>query len=166
MEITQLFAKYRSKGILVDTNLLLVLVVGICDKARIATFKRTKGYSEEDFELLVKVLRTFPLITTTPNILTEVSNFLGQLPEDVKPKHFNLFAAQISRLVEQFYESSIISRNSDFWKFGITDCGVIEHARDSYLVLTDDLKLCNYLQHKGIDAVNFTHLRFFNWFSP
>lgn len=32
-----------------------------------------------------------------------------------------------------------------------------------YLVLTDDLKLANYLQSVEIDVINFNNIRLFNW---
>jgi uncharacterized protein YaiI (UPF0178 family) len=50
-----------------------------------------------------------------------------------------------------------------FTKFGLTDCGIINLCREQYLVLTDDLKLANYLQKEGIDTINFNNIRTYGW---
>ncbi len=36
-------------------------------------------------------------------------------------------------------------------------------AKNKYLVLTDDLKLGNYLQKVGIDTINFNNIRTYGW---
>ncbi len=82
----ELLKKYYSKGILIDTNLLLIFIIGMCDKNYIATFKRTKTFSSEDYDILFHILQPFCKIITTPNILTEVSNHLGFLEESLKQK--------------------------------------------------------------------------------
>jgi len=50
-----------------------------------------------------------------------------------------------------------------FSKFGLTDCGIVNVAKDNYLVLTDDLKLASYLQNIGIDTLNFNNIRVYGW---
>ncbi len=47
-----LVTHYRTKGVLVDSNLLLLLFIGSYDPQRIKKFKRTQEYTFEDFELL------------------------------------------------------------------------------------------------------------------
>ena len=51
--IEQLLVEYRTKGVLVDTNLLLLYVVGVYDPSRIERWNRTRAFPEDDFELLV-----------------------------------------------------------------------------------------------------------------
>lgn len=48
-EIDSLWARYRQKGILVDTNILLLWFVGAVNRDRISQFKRTQKFSPEDF---------------------------------------------------------------------------------------------------------------------
>jgi hypothetical protein len=40
----------RTKGILIDTKLLVLLVVGSVNRDRIPAFKRTSGYTPADWE--------------------------------------------------------------------------------------------------------------------
>lgn len=42
----------RANGILIDTNLLVLLIVYFVNRDRIARFKRTTGYSAADWDLL------------------------------------------------------------------------------------------------------------------
>src|SRR5438874_3988149 len=76
--LNELVSKYRSTGLLVDANLLLLYILGKTNKQRIPAFKRTQAYSVGDFELLDDFVSRFRKVVSTPNVLTEVSN-LGDL---------------------------------------------------------------------------------------
>ena len=65
----------HSKGLLVDTNLLVLYAVGLVNPDRISTFKRTRKYSKDDFELLLRVLAEYRPLCTVAHILAEVSRF-------------------------------------------------------------------------------------------
>jgi hypothetical protein len=159
--ISHLVSAYRGKGLLVDSNLLLLYFVGSYDPARISTFKGTsaKGFREDDFNLLIKLVGRFEKIVTTPNILTEVSNLSNQLRRDEKQTYYADFASQVQTLTEHYTESKEISRLPHFADLGLTDSGIMKLARGSFLVLTDDGPLFGYLQNVGIDAINFNHVR-------
>lgn len=158
-DIEALFARYQRKGILIDTNILLLWLVGSTNKARITKFNRTQGFVAEDYELLVDIFQTFQKVLTTPNILTEVSNLINQLGEPERSQCFSIFARDIVQLDEIYIESHTIAATDKFTKFGLTDCGIAALAKGKYLVLTEDFKLANYLQKIGIDTVNFNNIR-------
>jgi hypothetical protein len=52
LDARALIGKHRSKGVLVDTNLLVLLLVGLVNKRRIRRFKRTRDFTPADFDLL------------------------------------------------------------------------------------------------------------------
>ncbi|MCL2933856.1 MAG: hypothetical protein MGG11_16875, partial [Trichodesmium sp. MAG_R03] len=54
---TQLLKKYQSKGILVDTNILLLWFVGRVNQKRISRFNRTKKFLPEHYQLLDRLLK-------------------------------------------------------------------------------------------------------------
>lgn len=159
--ISHLVSAYSRKGLLVDSNLLLLYFVGAYDPARISTFKGTsaKGFREEDFNLLIRLVGCFEKIVTTLNILTEVSNLSNQLRRDKKQTYYADFARQVEFLTEHYTESREISRLPHFAELGLTDSGIMDLAKGSFLVLTDDGPLFGYLQNTGIDAINFNHVR-------
>lgn len=154
-------ADCRTKsGLLLDTNLLVLYVIGQYDPKRINGHKRLQIYTVEDYDLLLRFMSLFRSFATTPNILTEVSNLLEKDSYQYGP-----VLAIVPKLVAEFvelYEPSypvMTEREKEFIKFGLSDvvsCAVLEQ---NYALLTDDLKLCYYLQNNGFSALNFNNLR-------
>ena len=164
--INSLIRRYHQKGILIDTNILLLFLVGSVNLERITRFNRTEQFIPEDYELLLKLIAKFQKIITTPNILTEVNSLANQLGEPERSQCFVIFAqfAQNATRLNEHYIKSLDAVTVDrFVKFGLTDCGILTLARDKHLVLTDNLKLANYLQSVGLDVINFNNIRVFNW---
>jgi hypothetical protein len=162
MRLDAVLARYRTAGILVDTNLLLLYFVGAFAPELIPKFKRTMMYTPEDHSLLVRVLGFFEKVVTTPHILTEVSNLAGQLPNHLKSGVFEKFATGITLLDEQLAPATEISKQAAFTRFGMADSAVRHHAKGRFLVLTDDFRLSQYLQHENVDVFNFNHIRMYN----
>jgi|SRR5271165_3379795 len=150
---------YRRRGAVLDSNLLLLLLLGSYDRNQITNNKRLKKYSPEDFDLLGKVLKLFVRVVTTPNILTEVSNLSDAIPEPQRAVYFAKFAKALTLLDEQHVPSAI-ALASRWARFGLTDAAIAEIARSRYLVLTDDLRLAYALETDGIRTLNFNELRY------
>ena len=70
-----LLDKYKTKGLLVDANLLLLFLVGTHDLQLVGDGKYNKlsKYTPEDYRLLIRLQAVFKRIVTTPHVLTEVS---------------------------------------------------------------------------------------------
>lgn len=162
--VRPLFQKYKQKGILIDTNILLLWFVGMVNRELISKFKRTENFVPEDYDTLLQILSYFNnKIVTTPNILTEVNSLANQLGEPARSKCLSVFAERMARLNESYLESTEVVRTDSFTKFGLTDCGIATLAKNKYLVLTDDFKLTNYLQKIEIDTINFNNIRVYGW---
>jgi rRNA-processing protein FCF1 len=161
--VDDLFPKSKQKGILIDTNILLLWFVGTVNRERISKFNRTEKFVPEDYDILVKILSYFNKIVTTPNILTEVNSLADKLGEPERSKCLSVFAEGVTRLNESYLKSTEAVRTDSFTKFGLTDCGIATLAKNKYLVLTDDLKLASYLQKIGIDTINFNNIRPSGW---
>jgi hypothetical protein len=159
----ELIRKYSQSGILVDTNILLLLLVGNVDPDMIPRFKRTSQFVPEDYELLKRLLALFIRIVVTPNILSEVSNLAGQMGEPVKSVCFSCFFDNIEVMKESYVESRIVSRDH-LVRFGLTDSTTFLLSSQPILVLTDDFRLSNYMSHHGLDVINFNHIRVAAWF--
>jgi hypothetical protein len=160
--VTDPASAYRSKGLLIDSNVLLLFFVGLRDRTRIEKFKRTSQFTIEDFKLLVDLIQQFKEVVTTPSILTEVSNLLGQLPEKLRYSFYQHFAYTLRDLRERYTPSGELGDERGFTKFGLTDMAILQAASGKYLVLTDDFRLAQYLEHQNVDVINFNHLRTFN----
>jgi rRNA-processing protein FCF1 len=164
--IKKLISRYHQKGILIDTNILLLFLVGSVNKERITKFNRTQQFIPEDYELLLEFMGKFQKLVTTPNILTEVNSLANQLGEPERSQCFAIFARFVKNvdILNEHYIKSQEAVNTDkFIKFGLTDSGIVTLAKGNYLVLTDDLKLANYLQNLEVDVINFNNIRVLNW---
>ncbi|MDF5717483.1 MAG: PIN domain-containing protein [Rhizonema sp. NSF051] len=161
--LRSLFQKDKQKGILIDTNILLLWFVGSVNRSRISQFNRTEQFLPEDYDLLIQILSYFSKIITTPNILTEVNSLLNQLGEPERSQCFSIFAQFFNRLDEFYLESKNAASMDNFNKYGLTDSGIVMLAKNQYLVLTDDFKLANYLQKIGVDTINFNNIRTYGW---
>ncbi len=147
------------KAVLVDTNLLLVFVVGSYQPLYVSKHKNTRGYTSEDFYRLQKIVGSYKVRLTTPHILTEVSNLLAQSDGPVKSSCFQAFARVIGLLEELPVSATQISTRPHFAEFGLTDLGILEAAGSTHLVLTADSRLARYLAAAQIDVLDYNVLR-------
>ncbi len=157
--IDRLERKYRTKGILVDANLLLLYVVGLHDRAFIPRFKRTARYTPDDFDFLQMLLGEFKRHVTLPNVLTEVSNLLGTGSKPI----LELFGEVIRQEKESYVPSARASREDSYRRLGLTDAGILDRVGQGLLLLTDDFDLWVTAQGRGLDAINFNHVRSWFW---
>ena len=155
--------KYKNRGILVDTNLLLVYFLGSFNPKLIPNYKKTKSYTFEDFDVLSRFFKYFNRLLTTPNILTEVSNLSSALEDHIRQKYFKKFKSMITILNEKIVMSRRAAENKYFEKYGLTDAVIIELSKKQYLVITDDYKLSSLLHSINIDVINFNHIRYYRW---
>lgn len=156
----KLLEDYAQKGILLDTNILLLWIVGLFDRNYIEKFKRTADrFTVDDFDLISQLLGHFQVKVTTTSILTEVSNLSGQINGKFKADYFDTFAKVIKSENEHLISSSDICDLPEFKIFGLTDSAITSIAKDNYLVFTDDLPLYQYLSNLKVDVINFNYIR-------
>ena len=153
----RVFNQYRGKRILLDTNLLLLFLLGTFERGRITRFKRTSGFSESDFDLLAKFLASFRTLVTTPHLLTEVSNLADSLPVHLKVAWSEHFALQTSTLIELFEPATEVMKQPSFAAFGLADAAIHGIAADT-LILTEDFPLSGFLRSQNIAVLNFKEL--------
>ncbi len=152
--LLKLIQKYKRNGVLVDTNILLLYIVGSLDISLIRNFKRTANFSEKDFEIVSKFIDYFDLKITTPHVLTEVSDFIDNR-QDLQ----YVLKVHIENTKEIFLDSLELSKKDTFLKFGLADTSVTYSAKDSYLIFTDDRPLYGFLTNSQVDAVNLDQVR-------
>jgi hypothetical protein len=151
--------RYFNSGIVVDTNLLVLYVIGLYDLNLIQRHHKTKTYTKEDFLTLYDLLRNFKSILTTPNILTETSNLTETGDQNFKDSFFSKFGETLNGFAEKYSSSGELSNEKAFKKFGLADSSISKLALDGHLILTDDLRLSSYLSGQGFPVINFNHIR-------
>ena len=161
--LASLVSKYCHKGVLIDTNLLVGYIVGSLGTKHLVNCRATKTFTPDDFLLLGNFIKGFKKLVTTPNILTEVSNLGGKLPSSLHEEFRAAFGLIVDSLTEKYEPSKRIASHTDFPRFGLADTALIMIAPGNHLVLTDELPLFGLLQKRGVDVINFNHLRTYSW---
>lgn len=118
--------KFLPRGVLVDTNLLLLYAVGQYDEELLlpGRFDRLAAYSLEDFHLLSRLMSLFQVRVTTPHVLTEVSNWAGYLPQLQKVVCLQTFPATFRGFAEIPAEAHVSFEHSQFRFLGLTDVAI------------------------------------------
>ena len=162
--LESLLRKHASNGLLIDTNLLLLFLVGLYDRSYIDSFKRTRQYTAEDFDLVRRLARPFHKLITTPHILAELSNLSLTMSSRRVAEYFSLVIGVLKRMKETYAQKDTLLQRTLLPKVGFTDLSILEAAkRYEYLVLTDDFKAAGLLQAVRCDVINLNHLRQMQW---
>jgi hypothetical protein len=157
-----LIEKHRSKGVLVDSNLLVLLLVGSVNKRRILDFKRTQNFAIEDFDLLSGLINWFGRLITTPHVLSQVSDLTDLPGKDLRTIR-ELFGTLVEQMEESYELSKVLVTHDLFSRLGLTDAAISTVCARGDLVLTADLDLQLAFQQRGADALNFNHVRPLGW---
>ena|SRR5579862_5297826 len=156
--LRELVDKHRANGLLIDTNLLVLCLVGRTNKRRIEVFKRTRSYTVQDYELLEELIGHFKRLVTTPEVLTETSN-LADLSGTEMTVLRSFFRNYVETADETSHSAKLVVTDSAFGRLGFADAAVALASESPMLVLTDDLELSVALTQRGVDTINFNHLR-------
>ena len=150
-------ARHLGKSVFVDTNLLLLYLVGTFQRERVLTFKRTSQFTLAQFDFLVALIGRFEKVATTPHILTEINGLANALPANTKRSWGQFFAVAIDTQLEIYNPARVIANAAAFLPFGLTDAA-IEIAAAELLTLTEDTRLAAFLRQEGLDALSLTEL--------
>lgn len=158
---------FEGRRVLLDTNLLLLLLIGSIDRGLLDTNKRVRNYSEQEFVLLTEFLREAESLMTTQHVNAQTSD-LGA--SSLAGKYRTIFLTLL-RAIHIPDVTTILSVKADempqpirsldpdiFDHLGVADAGLIRAALESKSILfTDDLQLYLRAQRHGVDVVNFSH---------
>jgi len=162
LDAAGLIEKHRAKGVLVDTNLLVLFLVGTVNRQRILNFKRTGDFTIEDYDLLVRLIDWFGQLIATPHVLSQVSD-LADLTGNELTEIRELFKVLVENIEESYDTSRLIVGDPAFRRLGLTDAAIATVCSRGVLVLTADAQLHVALQERDIDALNFNHIRPLGW---
>jgi predicted nucleic acid-binding protein len=154
-----LISRHAKSGILLDSNLLLLYLVGSLDPDLVPKEKGTRDYTPDDFRLVSEFLGRFDHLITTPNIMSEVSNLAGRLREHTKHVLHVLIRTRFLELVR---ESHVATRDASahfvFDRLGVTDAAIGMLADRGILVFTNDLDLSIALESRQMDCVHYDRM--------
>ena len=152
-----LLQPYVGKPAILDSNLVLLRWCLRYDPSLALSFKRLSSFESKDFQLLELTLKLFPVLRTTPHVLTEVSNLANSLPSWRKHDWSRHFSSEIQAISEEWVPASTLADSPALW-LGLTDAALASLA-STHVILTVDFPLSGSLQSAGLNAVNFAALR-------
>ena len=149
----------RAIRVLIDTNLLVLLVVGRTGQHLISKHRRLQAFTIDDYGRLDEILSAIDQVVVTPNTLTETSNLLAQHGEPERSRFFDVFR-YLSGVSQGIRIAGVqAAQNPQFVRLGLTDAAVLEVVSAETPLLTADLPLflaAASKDHKA--AFNFWHL--------
>lgn len=146
-------------SIVVDSNLLVLLVVGGRNRCLIEKHKRTKTFAAEDYDLLVSTLAPFSSVYLTPHIVTETSNLLAQIGEPHKSELHTFFGQLIPGYREHIEYSELIVGRAEFPALGVADSAILDLIENDKSLITADLDLYLSASRLSSNVYNFNHIR-------
>ncbi len=158
--LDDLLRRYRGTGVMLDTNLLVMYLIGVYDKELVPQFKRTEKYSVDDFEFLEFYVGQFDKLIVTPHVLAETWNFIEKIPKHQFDDFLSKVVPHIEVFEEEYVNKKTLLSSKGFSHIGITDMAVIQAAKSKKcFVITDDLRAYAHFFENGVETININHLR-------
>jgi hypothetical protein len=143
----------RDHGVALDTNLLLLLILGAIGPEKISEHRIVRKWTSQDYELLLRFIARFKRIVVCPNILTETSDLL-----DDGPPQLVLRALYIVPSLEVHIPSIQAASRPEYSYLGLADSALVELS-GQYFILTDDGPLAAAVLDNSGATLHFELLR-------
>jgi hypothetical protein len=147
--------------VLLDTNLLVLLVVGLASPAYIASHRRLRDdFSVSDYETLVHAISGFEAIMLVPHVLAETSNLARQIADPARRLIQERFRRLVLSVGEIQVPSEVGLRREEFVRLGLNDAVLLHLCAQSLdglrpTLLTIDRPLADAANARGYDVVDF-----------
>lgn len=145
--------------LILDTQLLVLLVVGLTSTRIIRKHKSLTAYTEADFDLLRDMIGNDDQLIILPNIASETSSLLRQHRDPEKTSIMSTFRNLIERCSETYVESAVAASQPEYARHGITDSAILAGCSYRCRIITADLGLWIAAEMRGLNATNFNHWR-------
>ena len=130
-----------AESYVLDSNLLVLYVVGMVDRNLIRSHRRLKHFRGEDFDRLRQLVDDADAIYVTPNTLTETSNLLNTGRDQERELVFAALKELIGGCIEVVVPSKHGARRAEFARLGLTDAVLLECISAERPLLTVDVEL-------------------------
>lgn len=166
-------ARCKAHGVVLDTNMLIIYLIGLADHEKIGKTQRTKEYTEKDFQCLYHLvdISKNKKLYITPQSIPETLFLLGMDPgknKDDGPiktikKLKAILMEELKKSEELYVKTPDIVANHKDWEFctyGIADLS-FEHSlqSNSLVFISSDERYVDYLVNKGIFATSLKRIK-------
>lgn len=138
--------------IVIDTEPLILYVVGMINVNYINRIKKTSIYSKLDFDLLQAYIGNTSQLLVPPNVWTETDNHLNDIIGNYNYVYYELLKNFILGSTEKYVRTNKLINDSTFSILGITDTVLLRLAKKTGTLITGDSQLSNYATSIGINV--------------
>jgi len=139
---------------ILDSEALVLFVVGLIDPRRIGTHKKTTLYTVDDFEYLRAILQNASQIVVTPNIITEVDNHLNKEAETSKYSYVREIRKFLGASFEVHEESKEVAADWLMELVGISDTAILRMATKDDYIISGDSTLCDIARSRSLNIID------------
>jgi rRNA-processing protein FCF1 len=147
--------------IILDTNSLLVLTLGLVDPNIVNSHERTSIYSKEDFDFLLDQIKDFKRLVIFPNVWTELDNLMKKYPLISRNKYVETLKVLTKETTEEFVRSVEGFEMYSFYKLGLTDSNILYYSTNfkCEYVITSDSNLSDHLIAHGVNVIDLVKIK-------
>ena len=151
----------QGRTVLLDSNLAVLLSVGLAGREHISRHKRLTAFDEVDFDLLVRVISSSSGLSVIPNIASETSNLLRQTANPLRDLVSQTLAGLIGSAEEYVIESKQAVGDRSYLQLGLTDAAILQlvEGNAGLSLVTVDFDLYLAAAMRDLDVINFNHLK-------
>ena len=146
-------------SVLIDTNLLVLLIVGSVDRKLIEKHRRTRQFVTRDYDELCMLLAPYDEIWITVHCLAETSNLLKQTDSGRVRDLMRKLAVFCSQARESYLPKERVTADDHFVRLGVADTGFVQKAKRVDQSITVDLDLYLTISRLVRNVVNFNYFR-------
>jgi predicted nucleic acid-binding protein len=150
------------KGVLLDTNLLLLYLVGLSRAGDIASHRRLNMFEQRHFQFLLDLVIPYNQVVVTPHCLAEVWNFIGEQSNAFdlhRTPLINFARGFVAQAVEIYHPAAQLVEREEIRWLGLADVSQISAALEGGFAMTStDGRLCHQAMALGIKTHHFWQL--------
>ncbi len=145
--------------IIIDTNALILLIVGLMDPEKIPKHKCLSIYEKQDFIDLVDIIGDFNRLIMLPNVWTEVDNLLNGFTGEDKYLYIQVFKNIFKRSTEYYIATISGAEHYSFIDIGLTDSLLLQISSNNDFLVTSDSRLADFAKAHGIQVYDIVESR-------
>jgi len=151
--------RYRSKGLMLDSNLLLLHLIGSVNDSFVGSgrYNKLSGFNTQQVLILNQLIAEFGSVVTTAHILTEVSNLVGDLHDLGRRQIWGQFVSTLEVIGEQSISSYQVARRAEFQYLGLTDT-VLAAMSEEFLIISNDGRMVDLLRQRELNALKWVEV--------
>ena len=148
------------RRVALDTNVFLLLLVGLARRTAISQHKRLDSYDVGSFDLLCRLLANYDEIVVTPGCLAETTDLVDS-DKNSRAGCYQILKELIrseGTLVERHIPAIKIVDEQSFMWLGFADASYVKLAEEGIPVITADFKLYQQVAARNEQSINFGRL--------